>query len=442
MGLSNELISQFAKITNDNKKTRVEEVTLYGIVLEYKDSICVKFDGSSEVTPVTTITDKDESGNATNYRYGAASVKSGDRVSVLLKNHSATITGNLSDPSMGQTEVLVLEDSITAKIEGDVKVQIDALGVKVDGALEVTNGLENGTTSINGGCIKTGTISAERIDTDNLKVKAANITGTLTVGQIDVDVPTKVSELENDSGYQTAAGVAGIISNKGYVTEIEVTTITEDAISTASISANQITTGTLTAASIALDGLLQIKLGNTTYGYVGGSNTFANGVGAVMCGPDMTAYVRASNDGAKIAYGTHEIMCVASGPKSSSAITVDSDRRLKRDISYGMEKYERFFSTLKPCFYLLNKDSEKKYRLGFIAQDVLEGALESGLTEDDLALLSRNGKYYGIGYSELIPLNTHMIQNLMKTVEEQDARITELERASNQITEEVTADGN
>lgn len=174
MGLSNELISEFAKITNDKKTSRIDEVTLYGEVVKCDDSVCVKFDGSDVLTPVTTITEKDEHGNITNYKYGAASVKTGDRVSVLLKNHSATITGNLTDPPMGRAEVVIGEDNIVAKIDDQVKVEINKLGVRIDGIATFTNevkdsvdglskGLSKGTTTIDGGCIQTGTIDAERI---------------------------------------------------------------------------------------------------------------------------------------------------------------------------------------------------------------------------------------------------------------------------------------
>lgn len=197
MGLSNELISQFAKVTNDKKVSRIDEVTLYGEVVKCDDSVYVKFDGSEELTPVTTITEKDENGNIVNFKYGAASVKTGDRVSVVLKNHSATITGNLTDPPMGRAEVKVGEDSIVAKVGDDVKVQIDAMGVRIDnfesnvnltvnkmgvqinGLTTFTNttsqkvdnlssGLSNGTTTIDGGCIKTGLIDAERISLKGL----------------------------------------------------------------------------------------------------------------------------------------------------------------------------------------------------------------------------------------------------------------------------------
>lgn len=37
---------------------------------------------------------------------------------------------------------------------------------------------------------------------------------------VDVTIPTKVSDLTNDSGYQTASDVEGILTDKGYLTEI------------------------------------------------------------------------------------------------------------------------------------------------------------------------------------------------------------------------------
>ena len=188
MGLSNDLISQFAKITNDQKVSRIDEVTLYGEVVKCEDTIYVKFDGSQELTPVTTVTERDEEGNITNFKYGAASVKTGDRVSVLLKNHSATITGNLSDPPMGRAEVKINDDSIIAKVGEDVKVQIDALGVKINGLTTFTNttatkldnltdGLSRGETIIDGGCIKTGLIDAERISLKGLIVYEYSVDG-------------------------------------------------------------------------------------------------------------------------------------------------------------------------------------------------------------------------------------------------------------------------
>ena len=139
MSLSSELISQFAKITNDEKPKKSEEVTLYGEVVELEEMICVRFDGAEELTPVTTIVEKDDTGEIVNYKYGAASVKSGDRVSVSLKNHSATITGNLSDPPAGRAEFTVGLDTIVAKIGEDVQLKLDGVEKSITAQVENTN---------------------------------------------------------------------------------------------------------------------------------------------------------------------------------------------------------------------------------------------------------------------------------------------------------------
>lgn len=82
MNLSSELISQFAKITNDDTKQRTESI-IYGTAVVKKDKLYVKLDGSSQLTPVITTSE----------------VKDGERITVLIKDHTATVTGNLSSPS-------------------------------------------------------------------------------------------------------------------------------------------------------------------------------------------------------------------------------------------------------------------------------------------------------------------------------------------------------
>lgn len=84
MALSNDLISQFVKITKDDTKT-VRETTAYGKVMNRvsDDRYYIQLDGSDVLTPVNT----------------TAHVEIGDRVMVKIKNHSATISGNVSSPS-------------------------------------------------------------------------------------------------------------------------------------------------------------------------------------------------------------------------------------------------------------------------------------------------------------------------------------------------------
>lgn len=248
MGLSTELISQFAKITNDQKKSRIDEATLYGEVIQSDDSICVKFDGSEQLTPVTTIAEKDEEGNITNFKYGAASVKTGDRVSVSLKNHSATITGNLSDPPMGRAEVVETEDSILLKVDDKIKVQVDALGVKIDGLVTITNGLENGTTTIDGACIKTGKIDAQYL----------NLTGAITFGDLDSSAQGKINTA------QTTANNANMAASNAQSTA-DGAQSTADAANTAASNAQSTADSAYTRATNAENAVDRWTYGSTTY---------------------------------------------------------------------------------------------------------------------------------------------------------------------------------
>ena len=82
MALSSSLISQFAKVTKNEKKTNTES-TVYGKVVKYDGKTWVQIDGSDRLTPVSSTADTED----------------GERVTVLIKDHSATITGNASSPS-------------------------------------------------------------------------------------------------------------------------------------------------------------------------------------------------------------------------------------------------------------------------------------------------------------------------------------------------------
>lgn len=88
MALSNELIAQFVKATKDDKKTKSEQ-TVYGTTVIYDGRTYVKLDGSDLLTPVSTTTD----------------TKADERVTVMIKNHTATITGNVSSPAARTDDV-------------------------------------------------------------------------------------------------------------------------------------------------------------------------------------------------------------------------------------------------------------------------------------------------------------------------------------------------
>ena len=100
MGLSSELASQFAKVTNDSSRN-TNGTKLYGTITMLGEVPHVKLDGTEELTPISRTVE----------------VAEGDRVEVMIANHSATVTGNLTDPSIGVVRAGNLETRIeqTAK---------------------------------------------------------------------------------------------------------------------------------------------------------------------------------------------------------------------------------------------------------------------------------------------------------------------------------------
>ena len=109
MDLSNNLISQFAKITKDQNGSSSETI-VYGTAVSYGDKLYVNIDGSDSITPVVTTSE----------------VKAGERVTILLKDHSATILGNVTNPAAStETVGKVLDeyDTIVARI-GDFELII------------------------------------------------------------------------------------------------------------------------------------------------------------------------------------------------------------------------------------------------------------------------------------------------------------------------------
>ncbi len=100
MGLSNDLVSQFVKITRDQTVEKRESI-VYGTTIEYNSKMYVKIDGSDLITPVETTTD----------------MQSGERVTVLIKDHTATVTGNISSPAPSTSTVtkIVQENALAVE---------------------------------------------------------------------------------------------------------------------------------------------------------------------------------------------------------------------------------------------------------------------------------------------------------------------------------------
>lgn len=276
MSLSSELISQFAKITNDEKPKKSEEVTLYGEVVELEEMICVRFDGAEELTPVTTIVEKDDTGEIVNYKYGAASVKSGDRVSVSLKNHSATITGNLSDPPAGRAEFIVGLDTIVAKIGEDVQLKLDGVEKSITAQVENTN-----------------------VRIDNMGVTISNNYAELSnaISSGDSELSKAISQLNSDLSQDISDAVT-TINGKINVNTNDISTVVNNLTAlkegfkdgTTVISGGCITTGMIDAKYLNLTGAITfVDLNAETQGKITDAESTANSALSTANGAASTA---------------------------------------------------------------------------------------------------------------------------------------------------------
>lgn len=94
MALSQDLINQFVKLTDKEEKPK--EVTVNGTYRMINGEEYVQIDGSEIWTPVTSTVE----------------AETGERVKVMIKNHTATVTGNISSPSARSKSVQDLKDEV------------------------------------------------------------------------------------------------------------------------------------------------------------------------------------------------------------------------------------------------------------------------------------------------------------------------------------------
>ena len=110
-----------------------------------------------------------------------------------------------------------------------------------------------------------------------------------------------------------------------------------------------------------------------------------------------------------------------------------SDRNNKSDISYDIDAYLDVFDKMRPASYKLTDGTSGRTHIGFIAQDIEQAILDSGMTTADYACISISQKHdeeghpiggynYALRYDEFIALLTCKIKKL-------EARIAALEGA-------------
>ena len=193
MELSSDLISQFVKNTRDNDKTK-EGATVNGTIVEYDNKMYVRIDGSDLLTPYTT----------------TVSVKPGQRVTIDIKDHTATITGNRTDPSASSSGLKEVRDGVlevnTLLADKVSTKDLEAERARI-GELEADNVTVKGRLTASEARI--GTLEAENV----------TVTGKLTAQDAEIE-NLKATKLDADVAKITYATIEDLTATNADIHDL------------------------------------------------------------------------------------------------------------------------------------------------------------------------------------------------------------------------------
>lgn len=309
-------------------------------------------------------------------------------------------------------------------------VVISSQKITMSGLVTFT-GLANGTTTIDGACIKTGTIDADRL----------NLTGSITFSDLN-------SSLQDDiDGAYTAASnaeyTANSVSNRVSAwtypgsTQIDGSSIMTGTVTASTLRggtiellnggggvAGKITLGSAVSSSYAVsidsNAALRLTAGSGILHLQGGGGEIIDlGNGYIGCGRTLRPAGDAVYDVGTSGWRWGTIY--AATPSIST-----SDKNEKTDINYDISAYDAIFDALRPASFKYVTGTSGRTHTGFVSQDIEDVLEECGLTSTQFAAfikspLDDGGYRYGIRYEELIALCVRQIQALKKRVSDLEA---------------------
>lgn len=165
MALSSEITALFAKtvVTEEKKKAESKApAILNGTIVADSGSTYVQIDGSDQLTPVDT----------------TSRIKDGQRVTVMIKNHTAIVTGNLSAPSANQGDL----DDLGDKIDEFGNIIADV--VTTEHLEAITANIEKLVAE---DVIIKGKLETSEAEIKNLTAENVEITGKLEAAEAEID---------------------------------------------------------------------------------------------------------------------------------------------------------------------------------------------------------------------------------------------------------------
>ena len=364
--------------------------------------------------------------------------KSASEILLQVEGIAEDLEGQISSISVKLDSITlsVSNGSTSSTIElkaGETTISSET--IQMDGLVTFT-GLSSGTTTVDGACIKTGQIDADRL----------NLTGAITFSDLSKSVQEDIDDAQStaNSAYSLANAANDTANNA------------EDKVEawswrgTTYIDGSKIQTGTV-EASILRGGTVELLAsGGSTVGSIEITSTMT-GVGLEFVtnrgGMRMTSagnwWVDASGgsfglSGSRFSF-TMDIMPNANNGASlgtsgfrwndiwaTNSHIQSSDRNIKKDIQYGLEEYDALFDAIKPVTFRYIDGTSGRTHMGVIAQDLEESLNELGISTQDCAAFVKAesdnpdipGYDYAVRYGEFIPLLIYQVQKIKEALKD------------------------
>lgn len=292
-------------------------------------------------------------------------------------------------------------------------VVISSQEITMSGLVTFT-GLANGTTTINGGCIKTGTIDADRL----------NLTGSITFGDLSASVQNDINDAYSlaQSADNAAADANDRIEAWSYNGG---TYIDGTMLATNTVTASTIRGGTvqLLSSSGSVSGSLSLSPATTSeYAIDLTSNAamrlvassgllYLEGNPRVAVSCSTFHPMGAAPDLGSPSYGMWQEVFAYTGEINTS------DANLKYDIEALPDSYVTMLDNITPVRYKMRNGTWGRYHVGFIAQDVEQAMQAAGITDMDFAgwcqdVDEEGENIYLLRYQEFIALLWAKIRQL------------------------------
>lgn len=282
-----------------------------------------------------------------------------------------------------------------------------AANITITGFVTFNDLANAGSTTINGANITTGEISCDRLKGGTINGQRFFQTG-------------KYGDLVIDNGIIFVPDTGGILIGQDEVATRDwvYDSAVANAARTAQEAEHAAKAGEASHSTVATNA--EYLKGSSAYVTMSGNDNLIPSSNSVWCGTTPNPFA---------------------GGYSKGGWKTTSDRRKKKDFSELLNdaRYENFFKQLRPMEYRFVDDSNGIH-IGFVAQDVEEALIASGIGNDELFalehsyftrydfgsdeewnnfLISNNGAsdIYVLCYQEFIALNTAMIQKQMIDME-------------------------